>query len=41
MHQRYPLPKVRILIIDNFMEVAINRILTNHQIPETLPGPAL
>ena len=29
------------LIIDDFMEVAINRILTNQQIPETLPGPAL
>ena len=29
------------LIIDDFMEAAINRILTNQQIPETLPGPAL
>ena len=29
------------LIIDDFMEAAINRILTSRQIPETLPGPAL
>ena len=27
--------------INDFMEAAINRILTNQQIPETLPGPAL